>query len=149
MSTAAHTFFREGKAVQFGEDDYAQVRAGEADLLGCFEAIDPGHAEIQQNKIGLVECRELHGILAVAGRSDDLKSARKLKVVTDETQRRRRIVSNQDTDLLLFAHQLTQAAPLTFVNDAGEHTEWKWERLPRENALGEPGCRRARGCKKV
>jgi len=108
VSAAPLTFIRQGKSVQFGEDDHAHVRTGKADLLGGFEAVDARHAEIEQGQIGLVERRELDGILAVTGRSDDLKGARKLQVVTNGTQRRWGIISDENADFFQCVHHFSE-----------------------------------------
>jgi hypothetical protein len=61
------TFFAEGKAVQFGKDDDAHVRTSKAEMFRGLQAIDAGHAEIEEDEIGLIERGELDGILAVTG----------------------------------------------------------------------------------
>jgi len=118
VSAVPQAFFSEGKTVQFGENNHAQVGAGEPDLFGGFESVDPGHAEIEKDKIGLVQGCELHSILAVTGRCNDLKAARKFQVVADGAQRRRRIVSDQNADFSWRVHLFTAGARLTFINDA-------------------------------
>jgi hypothetical protein len=98
VRTVAEAFVGKREAVEFGEDDQAQARAGETDSLGSFETVDPGHAEIEEYQIRLVHGRELDRVQAVTGGTDDLKATGEFEVVADGTESRWRIVSDENAN---------------------------------------------------
>ena len=105
IGAVAATLVGEGKPVKFGEDDHAQVRAGEADLLCSLQPVDPRHAEIEENKVRLPERGEMYRVLAVTGRSNDLKAPSKLEILADGAQGGGRIVSDQDPNGIHKGHK--------------------------------------------
>ena len=98
VRAVAETFIGQRKAIEFGKNDHAQVWAGEADLLCSLQPVDPRHAEIEENQIGLVDGRELNRVQAVTGGPDDLKTTSKFEVVADGAESGGRIVGDQDTN---------------------------------------------------
>jgi hypothetical protein len=105
IGAMAATLVGEREPVKFGEDDHAQVRAGEADLLCSLQPVDPRHAEIEEDKVRPPERGEMYRVLAVTGRADDLKAPRKLKILADGAQSGGRIVSDQDPNGIRKGHK--------------------------------------------
>jgi len=83
VGAVAPALVGERKPMELGKDDHAQVRAGEADLLCSLQPVDPRHAEIEKDKVRLPERGEMHRVLAVTGRANDLKTTRELEIVAD------------------------------------------------------------------
>lgn len=96
VGTVAAAFIGNGQTVELRKDDHPQVRTGEADLLCSLQSVDPRHAEIKKDKIGLALRCELHRVQAVTGCPDDLKPTGEFQVVTHRAKRCGGIVGNKD-----------------------------------------------------
>ena len=98
VGTVAAAFVGNGQAVEFGEDDHAQVRTGEADLLSSLQPVDPRHAEIEKDEVRLAGGYELHSVQAVTSGPYDLKPSGEFQIVANRAERCRGIVGNQNTN---------------------------------------------------
>src|SRR5271170_2173873 len=96
VRAVAKTFIGQREAIEFGKDNHAQVRAGEADLLCSLQPVDPRHAEIEENQIGLVDGRELNRVQAITGGTNDLKASGEFEVVADGLEGRGGIVGDEN-----------------------------------------------------
>lgn len=104
VGAVAETFVGQREAIEFGENDHPRVWAGEADLLGGLQPIDPRHAEIEENQIGLVDGHELNCVQAVTGGPHDLKPTGKFEVIANGTKGRGRIVGDENSNAFGSAH---------------------------------------------
>lgn len=108
IGAAAAAFVGKRKAVELGEDDHAQVWAGEADLLESLQPIDPRHAEIEENQVRFFCRSDLHRILAITGGTNDLKPPSKFEVITNRPKSRRRIIGNENANRRVRKHDYSK-----------------------------------------
>jgi hypothetical protein len=111
VGAVATTFIGQRKAVQFGKNNDAQVGIREPDALGRFQTIDAGHAEIQENQIGLMKGHELNGVEAVTGGAHDFKAASEFEVIADRAKSRRRVVCDKDANQFGRGHKRDSTWP--------------------------------------
>lgn len=94
--TAAFLF--ESGPVDLGINDHAQTRKRTAEFPGSLQAIEPGHAEIQEREIGPMMRCQLNGVLAVTGGANHFEAPGERKIVTNGSQSGRGIVRDQNTN---------------------------------------------------
>jgi len=127
VCAVAATFVPERQAIQFGKNDHPQVGAGEADLLCSLQPIDPRHAEIEENQVGLFEGRELYSIYAVTGGPNDLKASSKFEIIADGAKSSWRIIGNENSNRPGKMHHFSvKKGHQTFLRMKGERGNWNW-----------------------
>ena len=105
VGAVAATFIGQRKAVEFGKNNDTKVRIDQADALGRFQAIDTGHAEIQENQIRLVKGHQLNGVQTITGGTNNFKATREFEVIADRPESGRGIVCNQDANRFVRRHK--------------------------------------------
>lgn len=98
VGTVAAALVGKREAVKFGKDDHPQVRTGEADLLCSLQPVNPRHAEIEENQIGLVDGCKVYSMQAVTGGPNDLKPSGKFEIVPHGAKGRGGIVGNKNAN---------------------------------------------------
>jgi hypothetical protein len=98
IGTMPAAFVGYRRAIQFGKDNHAQVRTGEADLQSCLQSVYPRHAEIEKHQVWLAGGCQLHCIQAITRSSYDLKPPGKFELITDGAERCGRIVGYKHTN---------------------------------------------------
>ena len=98
IRAVAAAFVGKREAVEFRKDDHPQVRTGEADLLCSLQPVNPRHAEIEENQIGLVDGCKVYSMQAVTGGPNDLKPSGEFEIVPHGAKRRGGIVGNKNAN---------------------------------------------------
>jgi hypothetical protein len=98
VGTVAAALVGKREAVEFRKDDHPQVRTGEADLLCSLQPVNPRHAEIEENQIGLVDGCKVYSMQAVTGGPNDLKPSGEFEIVPHGAKRRGGIVGNKNAN---------------------------------------------------
>jgi hypothetical protein len=98
VRAVAAAFVGKRETIKFRKDDHPQVRTGEADLLCSLQPVNPRHAEIEENQIGLVDGCKVYSMQAVTGGPNDLKPSGEFEIVPHGAKRRGGIVGNKNAN---------------------------------------------------